>query len=120
MAHVRTYASSQTISSAACFASAEEAWFWFVRCQQVRRDGARFSDSGGPQRPCDPDDIYVAAATLHRRGILSRPHMSVLGTFGLRGHPPDARCRDEQSSARLWDEALDRLNTILRTKGIVA
>ena len=119
MAQVRSFARSQQVSSATAFASAEEAWFWFVRCQQVRRDGARFADGGGLQRPCDPDDIYVAAATLHRRGILSRLHMSVLGTFGLRGHPPDARRREEQGSARLWDEALDRLSSVLRKKGIV-
>ena len=109
----------ESFSSTVAFSSAEEAWFWFVRCQQVRRDGARFDDRGGLQRPCDPDDIYVAATALHRRGILGPPHMNVLATFGLRGQPPDARCRDEQRSARLWDEALDRLSTILRGKGIV-
>lgn len=102
------------------FDNAEEAWFWFVRCQQVRRAGARFTDSGGLRRPCDPDDIYVAAVNLQRRGILAGSHLKVLGSFGLRGHPPDARCREEAWAARLWDEALDRLNTILCEKGIVS
>ena len=101
------------------FASAEEAWFWFVRCQQVRRDGARFCDGGNVQRPCDPDDIYVAAMALQRRGFLKVSHLTVLGRFGLLGHPPDVRCHDEHNAARLWDEALDRLSTVLRKKGII-
>jgi hypothetical protein len=120
MASVRSAPQSYDCSPTAAFSSAEEAWFWFVRCQQVRRDGARFGDSGSLQRPCDPDDVYLAAVTLHRRGLLNTPHMTVLGQFGLRGHPPDARCRNEQRAAQLWDEALDRLNTILRAKGIVS
>lgn len=120
MPNIRTsLRSSCDCSPTAAFGSAEEAWFWFVRCQQVRRDGARFGDSGNLRRPCDPDDVYVAAVTLHRRGLLSSGHMTVLGTFGLRGRPPDARCCDETHAARLWDEAIDRLNTILRKKGIV-
>lgn len=119
MANVRFQPRPDDSSTTTAFTSAEEAWFWFVRCQEVRRDGARFGDSGNLQRPCDPDDIYLAAVTLHRRGLLNMPHLTVLGRFGLRGYPPDARCRDEQRAARLWDEALDRLSTILREKGIV-
>ena len=33
----KTYPNKPAIA----FDTAEEAWFWFVRCQQVRRDGAR-------------------------------------------------------------------------------
>ncbi len=103
------------------FDSAEEAWFWFVRCQQVRQEGARLSDGGGDfSRPCDPDDVYCAAVSLSKRGLLSRAHLATLGTFGLQGRPPDARRNDEVKASRLWDEALDRIGTVLRTKGIVA
>lgn len=119
MVTVRSLPCSQASLATTAFTSAEEAWFWFVRCQQIRRDGARFDHSSNLQRPCDPDDVYLAAMSLHRRGLLTVPHMTVLGRFGLRGHPPDARCRDEQRAARLWDEALDRLSTVLREKGIV-
>ena len=102
------------------FGSAEEAWFWFVRCQKVRREGAQLAGGGALSRPCDPDDIYRAIVQLQRRGIVSGGHLTVLGIFGLAGRPPDARCGDEARAARLWAEALDRLSTILRDKGIVA
>jgi len=42
-----------------------------------------------------------------------------LGTYGLYERPPDPRCRKEQNAFHLWDEALDRLTTVLRQKGIV-
>ena len=101
------------------FDSAEQAWFWFVRCQMVRRDGARLPTSGCMGRPCDPDDIYVALLALQRRAVLHESHLNILGRYGLRGHPPDPRCREEAAAAKLWDEALDRLTTVLRDKGIV-
>jgi hypothetical protein len=107
------------VVSGAPFPSAEEAWFWFVRCQVVRRDGARFAASGSLHRPCDPDDVYVAIAALRRRRLLNGRHLETLGHFGLKGKPPDPRCREEETAARLWDEALDRLTTALRDKGIV-
>jgi hypothetical protein len=103
------------------FGSAEEAWFWFVRCQQVRREGARLTNGQGEfERPCDADDIYRAVMALVRRGILAGTHLAVLGKFGLAGRPPDVRTADEATAARLWNEALDRLTTILRGKGIVS
>ncbi len=102
------------------FGSAEGAWFWFVRCQQVRREGAQLSGgSGGFSRPCDPDDIYCAIVGLQRRGVISGAHLTVLGSFGLLGRAPDARCAEETVAARQWVEALDRLATVLRAKGIV-
>lgn len=102
------------------FHSAEEAWFWFVRCQQVRREGAQLAGGcGGFSRPCDPDDIYRAIMTLQRRGVLTNAHLAVLGTFGLAGRAPDPRCAEEALASRRWVEALDRLSTVLRTKGIL-
>lgn len=67
------------------FGSAEEAWFWFVRCQQVRREGAHLAGGGSFSRPCDPDDIYRAVVGLRRRGVLRNTHLTVLATFGLIG-----------------------------------
>ncbi len=101
------------------FDSAEHAWFWFVRCQIVRRDGARLPTGGNLRRPCDPDDIYVALLGLQRRAVLHEGHLTILGRFGVQGRPPDPRCREEARAAKLWDEALDRLTTVLRDKGIV-
>ncbi|MFO1152108.1 MAG: hypothetical protein U1E42_00380 [Rhodospirillales bacterium] len=107
------------VSPSAPFDSAEQAWFWFVRCQVVRRDGARLSPGGNMHRPCDPDDIYVALMNLQRRAVLRPSHLNILGRFGLEGRPPDPRCREETTAAKLWDEALDRLTTVLRDKGII-
>lgn len=103
------------------FVDAEQAWFWYVRCQRARDDGVRFEDRlGAIGRPCDPDDVYRAALDLKRRRRIGARHLRVLATFGLAGRPPDRRCPDEERPARLWDEALDRLTTVLKAKGIVA
>lgn len=102
------------------FGSAEEAWMWFWRCQLAREEGARYTADAGEARPCDPDDVYRAAAALHRRRTLSAGHIRVLAGYGRRLAPPDPRLDEEEREARLWDEALDRLETPLRAKGIVA
>ena len=103
------------------FASAEEAWFWFVRCQRIRREGGTFrrAATAGLERPCDSDDIYKAVVRLVNEGILVREHLTVLGAFGLLGRPPDPRQDDEQRAARLWQESLESLASILRAKGII-
>lgn len=102
------------------FVDAEQAWFWFIRCQRARDEGVRFEDARGMMaRPCDPDDIYRAAVGLKRQGRIGGGHLRVLATFGLCGRPPDRRYPDEEWPARLWDEALDLLTTVLKAKGIV-
>ncbi|NQV83445.1 MAG: hypothetical protein HQ494_06445 [Rhodospirillales bacterium] len=102
------------------FQNAEEAWFWFIRCQKARADGARFeADMGSMARPCDPDDLYRAVIHLARQRRLSPEHLQTLDTFGLALRPPDPRCREEERPARLWDEALERLSILLKTKGII-
>lgn len=102
------------------FDTAEEAWFWFVRSQQLRREGARLECRGEISRPCDPDDVYRAVMSLARQGRLGRAHLLVLGKFGLDGRPPDSRRGDEAASSCLWMEALERLSGALRAKEIVA
>ncbi len=108
--------------SATPFASAEEAWFWFVRCHRIRREGGTFrhAATSALQRPCDPDDIYRAVVRTVREGFLHSAHLTALGTFGLLGRPPDPRREDEENAARLWTEALDALSYVLRKKGILA
>ena len=101
------------------FQSAEEAWFWFVRCQKARHDGARFHDTGMAERPCDPDDVYRVTKALIRAQTLRHQHLRVLIQFGFENRPPDARVRPEEWAARMWDEALDRMTTVLVAKGIV-
>ncbi len=102
------------------FESAEEAWFWFVRCQKARWDGARFEEGAAHCiRPCDPDDLYRALKELRRRRLVEVDHIRVLTRFGFAERPPDRRLRDEVLPWRLWTEAIDQLTTVLRRKGIV-
>lgn len=103
------------------FDDAETAWFWFVRCQRLRAEGARIeSHALGIRRPCEPDDLYRAVIRLRDRGRLGDAHLRVLARYGLREAAPDPRAPDEASAARLWGEALDSLDAALRDKGIVA
>lgn len=102
------------------FDTAEEAWLWYARCQIARLDGARFTAGlGEVTRPCEPDDIYRAVSHLLRRRTIGPGHVAVLGRFGLRMAPPDPWAGDSPGEAALWNEALDRLARVLRTKGIV-
>ncbi|WP_211275881.1 hypothetical protein [Thalassospira mesophila] len=102
------------------FASAEQAWFWFVRCQAARIDGARVvADAGDVTRPCDPDDIYNAVMRLWRGGVIGQAHLQVLEYYGAVERLPDPRVGEEQRKAVLWREALEVLATVLIRRGIV-
>ncbi len=102
------------------FHDAEEAWFWFMRSQRARLEGAKMrSNEADIVRPCDPDDMYCSVMKLVRANILGRYHLKVLAHFGINECAPDPRIREQQRASFLWDEALDRLTTILRKKGIV-
>jgi len=102
------------------FVDAEEAWFWYVRSERARREGARQTNVYAAEtRPCEPDDVYCFVMRLYRRRLLGDEHLKVLATFGWRACPPDGRVFEEEEALRLWDEALDRLSTILKTRGII-
>jgi hypothetical protein len=102
------------------FIDAEEAWFWFMRSERARREGARLSeDASNETRPCEPDDMYRMVMALRQRQRLGDAHLRVLLHYGWRECPPDMRVRDEQHALSLWCEALDRLTTVLKAKGIV-
>lgn len=103
------------------FPDAESAWFWFARCQRFRREGAKTENkSTAARRGCEPDDIYKAALDLHRAGRIGPRHLRILATFGLLERPPDPRRSEEEVAHRLWTDALDRLSTALRHKGLLA
>ncbi len=105
---------------ATAFDSAEEAWFWFIRCQQMRRDGAKLdSDLESTARPCDPDDVYCATDRLLRNGVIRSAHVKVLVHYGRLQRTPDPRCSEQVTATRFWTEAIDRLSTPLRAKGII-
>lgn len=103
------------------FNDAESAWIWAMHCLVAREDGARFvAGLSQHERPCLPDDLIVSAERLGANGMLHANHLKVLADYGRRFFAPDRRLRDEERAARLWDEALDKLSTIWRRKGILA
>ena len=100
------------------FRSVEQAWHWTMAALSARRDGTRRSGSG-PVRPCDPDDIVRWLEQLYHQQRVGLLHARVLRVWGERQGTPDANYPGEREEARLWREALDRLEWPLRIKGIV-
>ncbi len=102
------------------FRSAEEAWFWTMAALAARRQGARFSAGlGRVERPCEPDDVVKCLDQLYRQRRIDLVHARILRIWGERGVAPCAGHPGEGSDARLWTEALGRLEWLLRVKGIV-
>lgn len=101
------------------FRSAEEAWFWTMAALVARRDGARPAAHVGAPRPCDPDDVVKCLDTLYRRRRIDLTHARILRVWGERRAAPNPAYAMERGEARLWREAMDRLEWPLRVKGIV-
>jgi hypothetical protein len=102
------------------FRSADEAWFWTMSALMARREGARIvAGAGTTQRPCEPDDVVKALDRLYRQRRIDLQHARIMRIWGERGCPPDARVQGERGDARLWQEAMSRLEWPLRVKGIV-
>jgi len=96
------------------FSSARQAWFWFVRCQTARIEGARVvADAGEVVRPCDPDDVYNAVMRLKKGGVLGDRHLQVLEYFGLVEREPDPRDPREKGKGDLWRHAMEALENVL-------
>lgn len=109
------------IEGAQPFRSAEDAWFWFIEAWTARHAGARIvAGAGLVPRPCEPIDVLRVLERLYRQRRLLRDHVAVLGHYGRRLLPPDPRRPAEHRAHRIWREALDRLGSALRAKGIVA
>lgn len=103
------------------FTTAAEAWMWAIQARQALMDGARVvAGAGDVPRPCEPLDLLCAADRLLRDRRLAAAHIRCLLEFGRLQRPPDARISAERRDARLWDEAMDALTTLLCRKGIVA
>ncbi len=103
------------------FRSAEEAWLWTMAALMARREGARYSaGKGRVTRPCEPDDVVRCLDTLYRQRRLSLSHARILRIWGDRQMAPNPAFAAEHTDSRLWREALERLEWLLRVKGIVA
>lgn len=109
------------VSGATPFDSAEEAWFWFIAAQDAKNDGAKFvAGAGMCQRPCEPIDILKALDRLHRNRRLHRDHLLVLRHYGRRNMAPDKFRPKEKRAYYVWYEALERIEEVLITKGVVS
>lgn len=100
------------------FRDAEHAWFWTMGALAARRDGSG-RGALGIRRPCDPDDILKCLDGLYRQRRIDLVHARVLRTWGERQMAPDPAYTGERHDARLWKEAMERLEWPLRVKGIV-
>lgn len=102
------------------FATAEEAWFWFVRTEKARVDRARQPRwNWDGERPCEPDDIFRCVAALYDRDVLYPLHLDVLGEYGYLDRQPYIDYDEEVVDYVIWVDALDALEPYLREKGIV-
>lgn len=101
------------------FADAAQAWFWTLNSLAARRDGSRNDGSHRIPRPCDPDDVIRALDLLHRRGGINLDHARVMRRWGERGAVPNPDSPKHHDDAVLWAEAMERLEGLLRAKGIV-
>lgn len=110
----------QTAVGIVPFQSAEEAWFWFVAAQEARCDGARIAAGQGLYpRPCEPVDILRIIDRMYRQRRLLRDHLLVLRHYGCRRLAPDRRRMREMRAYTIWTEALNRMESVLESKGIV-
>jgi len=101
-----------------CFESAEEAWFWF--CKYDVRNGYKPKTSDYKIiRPCFLDDIYIVVSKLYLSRKIKERHLKTLIKYGRMQIAPDGRIVDEQDEALWWEDAMDKMETLLRAKGIV-
>ena len=102
------------------FRCAEDAWFWTMAALVARREGARFiANQGAVVRPCEPDDVIKCLDTLYRRRRIDLVHARILRIWGERQIAPNPANQRDRCDWRLWREAIDRLEWMLRNKGIV-
>ena len=102
------------------FATAEEAWFWFIQAQAARAEGARIvAGMSAVARPCEPLDIFRVMERLYRGRRLLMDHVLVLRYYGRRLLPPDPRSMKELRAHELWCDALKKMEDVLVSKGIV-
>ena len=103
------------------FRDAAEAWFWTMAALVARREASpRGVDGSGPPRPALPEDILRCLDDLYRRRRIDLVHARILRIWGERGIPPDPTRPGQRCDARIWREALERLEWPLRVKGFIA
>ena len=100
------------------FNSSESAWMWCMEQLVKRRNGEHTPVV--QHSPFSPDDIVKCLDRLYRRHRVDLVHVRILRIWGERQVAPNPAFPLERSDWRLWREALDRLEPVLRVKGIVS
>lgn len=98
------------------FASVEAAWFWTAADLRARQEGGARPGPG----PCRPEDVLKCLDALYRQRRIELLHVRILRLWGWRGVAPNPAWARQGCDARLWREALGRLDWPLRVRGIVA
>lgn len=102
------------------FNSAEEAWFWYVRCQRSRDEGVRINRNEFMIRPCTIDDIHNIVLSLYLAGKLKKIHIEILTEYGMKFMTPKYINDGEgNQDYNLWVEAFDIIKPVLVKKEIV-
>jgi hypothetical protein len=102
------------------FATAADAWFWYMACHQASVDGARVvAGLARVCRPCEPGDIHRLVTKLYRARRLRSDHLRALIRYGRMMLPPDPGRSNGYRDLRHWHEALAQLEQAFRAKGIV-
>jgi hypothetical protein len=102
------------------FATAADAWFWYMACHQASVDGARVvAGLARVCRPCEPGDIHRLVTKLYRARRLRSDHLRALIRYGRMMLPPDPGRSHGYRDLRHWHEALAQLEQAFRAKGIV-
>ena len=117
-APIRPLRPDTAVRPAVAFRTAAEAWLWTMGALRARRDNSGRGTAGVP-RPCDPDDVVLCLDRLYRVGKIDLRHARILRIWGERQMAPDGHHHAERDEARLWNEALTRLEWPLRVNGIV-
>lgn len=99
------------------FASAEAAWFWTAASLRARQEPGASRPGPGP---CRPEDVVKCLDGLYRNRRVELLHVRILRIWGWRGLAPNPAWPRERCDARLWREALGRLEWPLRVRGVVA
>jgi len=102
------------------FTDVNEAWFWAMQAHQAMLDGARVrAGQALLPRPCEAADIMRVVDRLFRQRRLLREHLLVLARYGRLFMAPERDRAREATDWRLWNEALERMQPVLRAKGII-
>lgn len=117
-APIRAVAADAATRHAIPFRSVADAWFWTMGALRARRENSG-RGTGGVRRPCDPDDVVLCLDRLYQAAKIDLRHARILRIWGERQLAPDGHHHAERDEARVWDEALARLEWPLRIKGIV-